>query len=44
MGENGYKRAVNQYTIEQMQETYADLYREVGEKYDKPWSEEPFTL
>ena len=44
MGENGYKRAVNQYTIEQMQETYADLYREVGEKYGKPWSAEPFKL
>lgn len=44
MGENGYKRAVNQYTIEQMQETYSNLYQEVGAKYGKRWTTEPFML
>lgn len=44
MGESGYKRAVNQYTIEQMQETYSNLYQEMAGKYGKPWSKEPFKL
>lgn len=44
MGENGYKRTVNQYTIEQMQETYSNLYQEIGAKYGVSWSTEPFTL
>lgn len=44
MGENGYKRAVTSFRVDQMQKTYEDLYKEIGRKYHKAWPEGKFTL
>ena len=44
MGENGYKRAVTSFRVDQMQKTYEDLYKEIGNKYNKRWPEGKFTL
>ena len=37
MGESGYKRVVSSYRIEQMKDTYEQIYRQLGDKYNVSW-------
>ena len=42
MGEAGYKRVTSFYRIEQMKETYKEIYRRFAEEQQVEWTEEPF--
>ena len=42
MGEAGYKRVTSFYRIEQMKETYKEIYRRFAEEQQAEWTEEPF--
>ena len=44
MGEAGYKRVTSFYRIEQMKETYKEIYRRFAEEQQVEWTEEPFQL
>lgn len=44
MGEAGYKRVTSFYRIEQMKETYKEIYRRFAEEQQVAWTEEPFQL
>ena len=44
MGEAGYKRVKQFYRIEQMKETYKEIYRRFAEEQQVEWTEEPFQL
>ena len=44
MGEAGYKRVTSFYRIEQMKETYKEIYRRFAEEQQAGWTEEPFQL
>ena len=44
MGEAGYKRVTSFYRIEQMKETYKEIYRRFAEEQQAEWTEEPFQL
>lgn len=37
MGENGYQRVVKSYRIEQMKETYEQIYRQLASDYNVSW-------
>ncbi len=37
MGENGYKRVQKSYRIEQMKETYEQIYKKLGSDYNASW-------
>ena len=39
MGEIGYKRLMSKYLLKNMRKTYADIYKEIGEKIGVPWVE-----
>ncbi len=40
MGENGYKRVMNKYRIEYMQDTYWKIYKDFAESLNLKWEEE----
>lgn len=44
MGEIGYKRVLKSYRIEQMKATYEDLYKELGSKYGRAWTDKIFSI
>ena len=44
MGEAGYQRVTSFYRIEQMKETYKEIYRRFAEEQQVEWTEEPFQL
>lgn len=44
MGENGYRRVMAYYKIEQMKETYTDIYKTFSDKQGIPWTTEPFVV
>lgn len=44
MGENGYRRLMALYTIEEMQKKYEEIYRDLAEWKGLEWPEEPFVL
>lgn len=44
MGENGYKRVMSKYKIEDMKNTYREIYEEFAMKKRLEWSNEPFCL
>ena len=44
MGEAGYKRVTSFYRIEQMKETYKQIYRKFAEEQEIEWTENPFQL
>lgn len=43
MGENGYKRVMEKYKIEDMKATYQQIYMDFAKSMGKEWSEERFT-
>lgn len=43
MGENGYKRVMAFYTIEEMQRKYEEIYQDFAEWKGLEWPEEPFS-
>jgi glycosyltransferase involved in cell wall biosynthesis len=44
MGENGYQRLMSKYTIEQMKDTYEQLYRQCAKDQGISYPTEPFRL
>ncbi len=44
MGENGYKRVMSQFKVEDMRKTYLDIYQSLAAQQGVCWPEEPFTL
>ena len=44
MGESGYRRLMNKYTIEKMKATYEELYRTCAKDMGIAYPEEPFIL
>jgi glycosyltransferase involved in cell wall biosynthesis len=44
MGENGYQRLMSKYTIEQMKDTYEQLYRQCAKDQGIAYPTEPFRL
>lgn len=44
MGNCGYKRVMRSYRIEQMKQTYEEIYEEIGWEQGKLWPEEEYTL
>ena len=44
MGEAGYRRVNAFYRIEQMKDTYKEIYRRFAEEQQVEWTEEPFQL
>lgn len=44
MGEIGYRRVVKSYRIEQMKDTYTDIYKEIGGIYGCTWSDTKFEI
>ena len=44
MGENGYKRVMALYTIEEMQRKYEEIYQDFAEWKGLGWREEPFSI
>ena len=44
MGENGYKRVMAFYTIEEMQRKYEEIYQDFAEWKGLAWQEEPFSI
>ena len=44
MGENGYRRVMSKYRIEDMRKTYYEIYYDFCGKSDGTWSEEAFTV
>lgn len=44
MGENGYKRVMSRYRIEDMHQTYLDIYKSFNEDFGLEWQEEPFSV
>lgn len=44
MGENGYKRLMSKYRIEDMKATYQKIYQEFANGIGLVWSEEPFAI
>ncbi len=44
MGENGYKRVMSQFKIEDMRKAYSDIYQSLAAQRAVCWPEEPFTL
>lgn len=44
MGENGYKRVMAYYTIEEMQRKYQEIYQDFAEWKGLGWPEEPFGI
>ena len=44
MGENGYRRVEAKYQLEDMRDTYAQIYQGFAEKLQIPWTEETFHL
>ena len=44
MGENGYRRLMAKYRIEDMQEVYRNIYKDFAAKQNIEWTEEPFTV
>ena len=44
MGENGYKRVMAGYKIEDMKATYKKIYQDFAEKQKLEWKEEPFRI
>ena len=39
MGECGWRRVQNRHRIQQMQQAYEDIYKEIGWAHDRPWGE-----
>lgn len=39
MGENGYRRVYKRHRIQQMRQTYEDIYKETGWAHQKPWGD-----
>lgn len=44
MGECGYRRVMSRYRIQQMKDTYREIYQDVGNKYECKWPEQDFVL
>lgn len=44
MGENGYRRLMKKYRIEDMKETYGKIYSEFARGMNLAWSEERFSI
>lgn len=44
MGENGYKRLMAKYRIEDMKETYQKIYCNAAKELGLDWTEEPFEI
>ncbi len=44
MGENGYKRLMSKYRIEDMKETYQKIYAEFAKGIGLEWTEDKFTI
>ncbi len=44
MGENGYKRVMSGYRLEDMKETYRDIYLKLSNSMKLTWSEEKFSI
>ncbi len=44
MGESGYQRLMSKYTIEQMKETYEQLYRLCAKEMQMPYPEQAFEI
>ena len=44
MGENGYKRVMSAYKLEDMKNTYSEIYETFAEELKIGWSEEKFSI
>lgn len=44
MGENGYRRLMAKYRIEDMKETYQKIYSEFAKGIGLAWTEDRFTI
>lgn len=44
MGENGYRRVLGKYQIQDMRETYEKIYRDMADKNGVKWPEKKFSL